>query len=152
MPKPLFTKLVAQGAIGFFCVLIGCIYSIHTHDRIFLMLSLLIGLCSIIRFFSLYRMIRRGHFITIEGKCQKREPSMFKKNQQILLLTEDGQEFRFSLDKSVKILQGHHYRLYFQSDKSNGKDQAENLSNALQDFLGFEELTSVDSKKPTRIP
>ena len=43
MPKPFFTKLVAIGAIGFFCVLFGCIFGIATHDRLFLMMSLLIG-------------------------------------------------------------------------------------------------------------
>ena len=27
MPKPFFTKLVAISAIGFFCVLFGCIFN-----------------------------------------------------------------------------------------------------------------------------
>lgn len=53
MPKPFFTKLVAISAIGFFCVLFGCIFGIATHDRLFILMSLLIGICSILRALSL---------------------------------------------------------------------------------------------------
>lgn len=49
MPKPLLSKLIVQGAIGFFCVLFGCVYGLHTKDHIFLIMSLLIGIGSIIR-------------------------------------------------------------------------------------------------------
>ena len=52
MPKPFFTKLVAISAIGFFCVLFGCIFGIATHDRLFILMSLLIGICSILRALS----------------------------------------------------------------------------------------------------
>ena len=43
MPKPLVSKLIVQGAIGFFCVLFGCIYGFITDDQIFLLMSLCIG-------------------------------------------------------------------------------------------------------------
>lgn len=49
MPKPLLSKLIVQGAIGFFCVLFGCVYGLHTKDHIFFIMSLLIGVGSIIR-------------------------------------------------------------------------------------------------------
>lgn len=51
MPKPLFSKLVAVAAIGFLCLLGGSVYGLSTGDRILLMLSILIGACSLIRFF-----------------------------------------------------------------------------------------------------
>ena len=57
MPKPFFTKLVAISAIGFFCVLFGCIFGIATHDRLFILMSLLIGICSILRALSFYHLI-----------------------------------------------------------------------------------------------
>ena len=55
MPKPLLSKLIVQGAIGFFCVLFGCVYGLHTKDHIFLIMSLLIGVGSIIRVLALLR-------------------------------------------------------------------------------------------------
>lgn len=42
MPKPLFSKLVAICAIGFLCLLFGCVYGISTNDRILCMLSILV--------------------------------------------------------------------------------------------------------------
>lgn len=39
MPKPLLSKLVAQAAIGFFCVLFGCIIGLQTKDKILSLLK-----------------------------------------------------------------------------------------------------------------
>lgn len=144
MPKPLFMKLIVQAAIGFFCVLIGCVYSISSQDYIFLLLSLLIGICSLVRFVCLYQMIRCHRYFTLEGQCKSREPSLFKKTQQVLLLTEDSREYRFTLDKSVKILRGHHYRLYFRIPEAPAKAAVPETAGLLQSFhfLGFEEMPS----------
>lgn len=113
MPKPFFTKLVAIGAIGFFCVLFGCIFGIATHDRLFLMMSLLIGVCSFIRFITFYHLIRKQAYLTLDGICKKRELTLIGKNQQLLFMDKTGKEYSFSLDKNIKLLQGHRYRLYF---------------------------------------
>lgn len=137
MPKPLFTKLIAICAIGFFCVLIGCIYGIHSHDRMFILLSVLIGICSAIRFIALFQMIYNKSYRTVTGTCVKREPALLGKTQQLLFRGTDGIEYQFSLDKSVKLLQGHHYCLYFRVSP----DQEDSLLS--QDFLGYEETKSV---------
>lgn len=75
MPKPLFAKLVAVAAIGFLCLLGGSVYGLSTEDRILLMLSILIGACSLIRFLLLLRDIRSGSYYVLFGTCVKREPS-----------------------------------------------------------------------------
>ena len=142
MPKPLFTKLIAQAAIGLFCVLFGCIYATRSNDRVFLILSLLIGICCMIRTVNLYRLIHSHSYKILEGTCTKREPAFFKNTQQILFTDCRRQEYRFPLDKSVRLLQGHHYRLYFRiSPHSSDSMQS------YQDFLGFEELASLPSEK-----
>ena len=74
MPKPFFTKLVAISAIGFFCVLFGCIFGI---------------------------------------------------------------EYAFSLEKNIKLLEGHRYRLYFRKPQQ-GTGQSMPCAG---DILGYEELT-----------
>ncbi|MBO1720718.1 hypothetical protein [Extibacter sp. GGCC_0201] len=146
MPKPLFNKLVAICAIGFFCVLFGCVYGIHTKDKIFLLMSILIALCSLIRFISFYRLIHSHQYLCLEGICVKRDPALLKRSLHILLRTVDGTEYHFTLDKGVKLLQGHYYRLYFRTDRV-GDARSADVPNALQEFLGFEELTSVNSKR-----
>ena len=57
MPKPLLHKLIAQAEVGFFFLLVGCVYGIHSKDYIFIMLSLLIGLCSLIHTCNFYQSV-----------------------------------------------------------------------------------------------
>lgn len=147
MPKPLLTKLIAGGAIGFFCVLFGCVYGLSANDQILLLLSLGIGVGSLIRCISLYRLIHGKHYLCLEGLCVKRELTLLKQNLQVLFRDAGGKEYRFTLDKGVKLLQGYYYRLYFRTDSmpsANVKDSPVNTTDALRDFLGFEELASLE--------
>ena len=65
MPKPFFTKLVAISAIGFFCVLFGCIFGIapmpalYPHEP-------LIGICSILRALSFYHLIHTHAYLSLD--------------------------------------------------------------------------------------
>ena len=141
MPKPLFTKLIVQLAVGFFFVLVGCVYGIHSKDDIFIMLSLLIGLCSLIRTFSFYRLIHNEAYRVLSGTCIRQTSMPFKKDRQIVLIDETQREYRLSLDKNINLLSGHHYRLYFR--QSDGLDSGyENYSST--DLLEYEELSIKD--------
>lgn len=143
MPKPLFTKLVAICAIGFLCLLFGGIYGLSTNDRILCMLSILVALCSFIRFFLLYRQIRSKSYCTLTGTCTKHiPPSLLGKTQKITITTQEGIEYEFSLEKQVKLLMGHHYKLYFKPPIL-GMD--EHIYSP-PDFLGFEEIYIFKSK------
>lgn len=137
MPKPLLFKLVAQAAIGFFCVLFGCIIGLQTKDKILLIMSLVIGACCLIRCISLHHLIHSCPYLTVEGYCSKREVSAFKKTQQIHLIGNDDREYQFTTDKSVKLLQGHYYRLYLRKSPN----MAEQIYELPSNILGFEELT-----------
>ena len=142
MPKPLFAKLVAVAAIGFLCLLGGSVYGLSTGDRILLMLSILIGACSLIRFLLLLRDIRSGSYYVLFGTCVKREPSLFKKSQQITFKSDEGKEYHFTFEKSIKLLEGHRYKLYFRK-KSNS---TEAIDSPMPDLLGFEEIMEYATK------
>ena len=141
MPKSLFTKLIVQAAVGFFFVLVGCVYGIHSKDDIFIMLSLLIGLCSLIRTCSFYRLIHNEAYQVLSGTCIRQTSIPFKKDRQIVLVDEIQREYRLTLDKDSGLLPGHRYRLYFR--ESDGLDSGyENYSST--DLLGYEELSIRD--------
>ena len=140
MPKPLFTKLIVQAAVGFFFVLVGCVYGIHFKDYIFIILSLLIGLCSLIRTCSFYRLIHNEAYQVLSGTCIRQTSMSFKKDRQIVLIDEAQREYRLSLDKNINLLSGHHYRLYFR--QSDGLDSGDNNYSST-DLLGYEELPVV---------
>ena len=143
MPKPLLSKLIAQAAIGFFCVLFGYIIGLQTKDKILLFMSLVIGACCLIRCISLHHLIHSGSYLIVEGYCSKRDVSPLKKTQQIHLIRSDDREYQFTADKSVKLLQGHYYRLYFRTFPSTD----EQIIGHTGSLLGFEEISSFSSLK-----
>lgn len=137
MPKPLFIKLIVQAAVGFFFVLVGCVYGIYSKDDIFIMLSLLIGLCSLIRTCSFYRLIHNVAYQVLSGTCIRQISMPFKKDRQIVLVDETQREYRLTLDKDSGLLPGRRYRLYFR--ESDGLDSGY-ISDSSMDLLGYEEL------------
>lgn len=145
MPKPLFTRLAAICAVGLFCVLFGCVYALFQKDTILLVMSLLLGVCCIIRFLLLYHTIKTEDYLILEGTCIKREKSPLTRNQQVLFRTADGKEYRFSLEKNTRLLAGHNYRLYFKKERT----LEENSGKALHDpaLIGYEELMEVAAEE-----
>lgn len=141
MPKPLFTKLIVQAAVGFFFVLVGCVYGIHSKDYIFIILSLFIGLCSLIHTCSFYRLIHKGAYRVLSGTCIRQTSTPFKKDRQIVLVDETQREYRLTLDKNSELLPGHHYRLYFRQSDGLDSDYKHYSST---DLLGYEELSIRD--------
>ena len=87
MPKPLFTRLAAICAVVLFCVLFGCVYALSQKDTILLVMSLLLGVCCIIRFLLLYQAVKAENYRVLEGICVKREKSPLTRNQQVLFRT-----------------------------------------------------------------
>ena len=137
MPKSLFTKLIVQAAVGFFFVLVGCVYGIHSKDDIFIMLSLLIGLCSLIRTCSFYRLIHNEAYQILSGICIKQTSMTLKETSQTIFVDEKNREHRLTLDKNIKLLSGHYYRLYFR--KAVGLASGD-IDYSSMDLFGYEEL------------
>lgn len=96
MPKPFLNKLIVHGAIGFFCVLFGCIYGFITDDQIFLLMSLCIGVGTAIRIVSLLHTIKMHDYTELTGTCTKREVSPLTKKQKIIFRSTDQKEYHFT--------------------------------------------------------
>ena len=141
MPKPLFTRLAAICAVGLFCVLFGCVYALSQKDTILLVMSLLLGVCCIIRFLLLYHAVKAENYRVLEGICFKREKSPLTRNQKVLFRTTDGKEYRFNLEKHTRLLAGHSYRLYFKNE-SLQEEMAGDLLHTPA-LIGYEELMGV---------
>ena len=100
-------------------------------------MSLLLGVCCIIRFLLLYQAVKQRNYRVLEGICVKREKSPLTRNQQVLFRTSDGKEYRFSLEKHTRLLAGHSYRLYFKKERT----LEENSGKAFHDpaLIGYED-------------
>ena len=145
MPKPLFTRLAAICAVGLFCVLFGCVYALTQKDTILLTMSLLLGICCIIRFLLLYYTIKKEDYLVLEGVCLKREKTPLTRSQKILFRTVDGKEYRFRLEKQTRLLIGHSYRLYFKKEE-HLENTIGNLP-ATPGLIGYEELLELSAKE-----
>lgn len=145
MPKPLFTRLAALCAVGLFCVLFGCVYALAQKDTILLTMSLLLGVCCIIRFLLLYYTIKKEDYLVLEGVCLKREKTPLTRSQKILFRTVDGKEYRFRLEKQTRLLIGHNYRLYFKKEEYLENTMG-NLP-ATPGLIGYEELMELSAKE-----
>lgn len=145
MPKPLITRLAAICAVGLFCVLFGCVYALSQKDTILLIMSLLLGVCCIIRFILLYHAVKKENYRILEGTCIKREKSPLTRNQQILFRTVDGKEYRFNLEKHTKLLSGHSYRLYFKNENSWEEKSGDLLLSPA--LIGYEEIVNISTKE-----
>ncbi len=147
MPKPLLSKLIAQAVIGFFFLLVGCVYGIHSKDDLFIILSLFIGLFSLIRTYNFYRLIHNEAYRILSGVCIKQTSMTLKKTSQTIFVDEKNREHRLILDKNSKLLSGHYYRLYFR--KAVGLDSGD-LDYSSMDLLGYEELPAVTENVQNR--
>lgn len=143
MPKPFLNKLIVHGAIGFFCVLFGCIYGFVTDDQIFLLMSLCIGVGTVIRIVSLLHTIKMHDYTELTGTCTKREVSPLTKKQKIIFRSTDQKEYHFTFDKNIRILSGHYYRLYFRNVANlSGEEKV------TPDLLAYEELSLNEDVSP----
>ena len=146
-PIPFLNKLIVHGAIGFFCVLFGCIYGFVTHDQIFLLMSLCIGVGTAIRIVSLLHTIKMHDYTELTGTCTKREVSPLTKKQKIIFRSTDQKEYHFTFDKNIRLLSGHYYRLYFRNVANlSGEEKV------TPDLLAYEELSSLNKNISSKNP
>lgn len=108
-------------------------------------MSLLLGVCCIIRFLLLYQAVKAENYRVLEGICVKREKSPLTRNQQVLFRTSDGKEYRFSLEKHTRLLAGHSYRLYFKKENRLEEKAGDLLHTPA--LIGYEELTEVSAEE-----
>ena len=86
---------------------------------------------------SFYHLIHTHAYLSLDVSCTKREQTLFGKNQQYWFASDNGKEYAFSLEKNIKLLEGHRYRLYFRKPQQ-GTGQSMPCAG---DILGYEELT-----------
>ena len=118
---------------------------VENDKRILLVMSLLLGVCCIIRFLLLYQAVKAENYRVLEGICVKREKSPLTRNQQVLFRTSDGKEYRFSLEKHTRLLAGHSYRLYFKKENRLEEKAGDLLHTPA--LIGYEELTEVSAEE-----
>lgn len=149
LQKALFTVLLGLGFL-----LVGVAYYIYEKDRIFLVLSVLMFVFSLMRSAGLYRTAAGEKYEIIEGTCVGISVKPFWKQTRVRLWGQNGVETTLCIGKQSKVKIGFRYRFYF---KQNGQLTlgSEYLDTVLSTdhFLGFEELGEFSAQDgETTIP
>jgi len=140
-PKVLFQKFVLTALIGVGCLIIGGAYYIFTKDSIMLLLSVMVFVFSVIRSVTLYHVIAKQKYETVEGTCVGVGAKPLKKYYTVKIMDDAGIESSLRLGKQAKIKIGFRYRFYFKkSERLPLGGGYFDTALASDQFLGFEEL------------
>ena len=141
IPAPLRKKMLFTILLGAVCLLVGIVMFFLSHDRVMLFLSAAICVFSLSRAWSMYRLISRQEYETVEGICVGIVPKPLRKYRKVRIMDDEGTESALLLSKHSKIRIGFRYRFYFKKTQrlTIGSEYFD-ASLSSDCFLGYEEL------------
>ena len=142
IPTPIFRKTLFTELIGIGCFLFGTVYYYSARDRILLILSAVVFLCSTIRALLLYHIARKKAYEIVIGTCVSVSQKIFGKLKTVKMMDDDGKETTLQIPKGSKIKIGERYRFYFQKrdDSINTEIKFLDTKLAAESLLGYEQL------------
>lgn len=154
-PAALRNRWFLYNAAGAGFLLVGLAAFSALHDRMLLMISGLLSLCTFLRCFSFYRMVQAEAYEVVEGVCIELGHPGLRKRRKVRLLQEDGNEYAVLLDKRTPLRIGNRYRIYFQREDNSSQVVYLFPCVATEDrFLGLEDMgeyhAAADSKNNKR--
>lgn len=141
---------VAAGG-GF--LLVGLAAFLALQDRVLLVISDLLAICTILQCLSCYRMVRSGSYEVVEGICIALDRPGLGRRRKVRLLLDDGNECAVVLDKQTKLRIGCRYRIFLRrggSPEPGPEAFSQRLGGDL--FLALEDLGTyhmTDEKEET---
>lgn len=141
IPGVLQQRILFTLLIGIVCLAVGIAYWLFSRDMIFLGLSGLVFLFSLLRGIGLWHTIAGRQYEAVEGTCVGISVRPLRQQSRIRIMDENGVETALCLGKQSKIKIGFRYRFYFKSNQrlSLGSEYFDTALSTNQ-FLGFEEL------------
>lgn len=141
-PNPIFRKILFTELIGIGCLLLGGVYYYSAKDRILLILSALVFLCSTVRALILHRIVHKKAYETVAGTCVSVSQKIFGKLKTVKMMDDNGKETTLQIPKGSKIKIGAQYRFYFQKrdDSINTEIKFLDTKLAAESLLGYEQL------------
>ena len=140
-PVPLQRKLLLTVLIGVLCLLVGVAIFLFSRDAMMLALSAAVCIGTVLKGFSLFRIISKERYETIEGTCVAISQSPLRKYRKIKIMDDSGIVSSLILNKRDKIKIGCRYRFYFKdTDRLTLGSTYFDAALSFDCFIGFEEL------------
>ncbi len=147
-------RWILTGAAGFGFLLVGLAVFFSLGDRMLLMLSGMLALCTILHCVEYYRTIRRGSYQAVEAVCIALGRAGIGRQRKVRFLLQDGREVTATLDKRMALWVGRQYRIYFRlgsvSPANGAAPQGSPVGGlflALEDLGEYQADTAIDDKE-----
>lgn len=152
-PPPLKRKLFLTVLVGLLCLLIGAAMCIFAKDRIMLFLSGAVCIFSLIKAFTLYRVLSEKKYEVIEGTCVGVVLKPLRKFRKIRIMDDEGNESSLLLSKQSKVKIGDRYRFYFkQTQRITFGSEYFEAAMSSDCFLGYEAIGEPGADSPKEKP
>lgn len=117
-PAVLRHRWLLAGAAGVGFLLVGLAVFFALGDRVLLMLSGLLTLCTLLHCVEYYRTVRHRRYQAIEATCAALGRAGIGRQRKVCLLLQDGRETAVTLDKRAALRVGHQYRIFFRLNRA----------------------------------
>lgn len=138
-PAVLRRRWLITGAAGFGFLLVGLAVFFALGDRVLLMLSGMLTLCTLLYCMEYYRMVRSRRYQTIEVTCVALGRTGIGRQRKVRLLLRDGSETTVTLDKRTVLRVGHQYRIFFRLNRASPRGEPD-----LQDLPAGDSILALE--------
>lgn len=117
IPQVILTRIAKLALLLFAALVFGVIYSLVTHDRIMLLLTLVLAIAGGTKVLFLLRSVRKREYTTVEGTLISARRLPGRKCQVLTISVDGGRETEMvSIKGRVPLAAGKRYRLYLSQE------------------------------------
>ena len=147
-PAVLRRRWLLTGAAGVGFLLVGLAVFFALGDRVLLMLSGMLTLCTLLHCLEYYRTVRSRRYQAIEATCVTIGRAGIGQQRKVQLLLQDGREATVTLDKRMDLRIGHQYRIFCRLNRTPPHGGAD-----LQDLPAGDSILALEDlgEYPTNI-
>ena len=138
-PAVLRRRWILTGAAGIGVLLVGLAVFFSRGDRVLLMLSGMLTLCTLLRCVEYYHTIRCRRYQAIEATCIALDRVGIGRQRKVHLLLQDGRETTVTLDKRTALRVGRQYRIFCRLNRAPPHDGAD-----LQDLPAGDSILALE--------
>ena len=116
IPQVILTRIAKLVLLLFAALVFGVIYSLATHDRIMLLLTLVLAIAGGTKVLFLLHSVRKREYTTVEGTLISARRLPGRKCQVLTISVDGGRETEISIKGRVPLTAGKRYRLYLSQE------------------------------------
>ena len=142
IPQVILSRIAKLVLLLFAALVFGVIYSLVTHDRIMLLLTLVLAIAGGTKVLFLLRSVRKREYTTVEGTLISARRLPVRKCQILTISDGDGRETEICVKGHAPVMAGRRYRLYLSQEDPITEQLPQEVRRlgTARTLLGYEEV------------